>query len=1829
MSVFTTLLQGVPAPSPATPEDSEDNQKWLADLETERIKEAEAPTDLGGVEQPNDTLKGPSPAVSPTGDTKLDKTFNDLSVTGFFDMAPGQKPFTTFKLNTPTTGIGGFAPTDNPAQAPDVVPDQAARDSTLSFDTVSEDPAVRTFLRENLKDLPDAVQSSLLGIYQRESSKAGPQEALRRVLIHAADNRLPPDLRTGWPDYPKGEPTDTFWERYLGGLDEATQRNVRDMYKQFRLNGIPKVDPTLQGIVNNTNAPLISRDAPASSVGPGLPGSASNAVPTPPGVGKDKIPSLLDRYKTLGLDGRGSLSPMEAFSALREWEQTMWPNGRPEAQVQAADLLLNGLVALPVSGPLGLFAPFASHEIQHNLPESTPDSVRTAIDFGVYGVLSKGSFQGTLRQRATRVASEAAVGGGSVAVGDVAGVNPVVSAFVGPVLSPFAARLGAQHYSWIKGVMESGEPSAESLAASVRKTSADLGPNDLGSMVLMGDRRGHVSGLPDGNTIHITLDDGTMHTVPRSDVLFLPGSEGTGTTWASVAQRVREGKNPPNDTAPMTVTRDAVADMDLADPARRADFLDVMTAVARGEAPDIVLIDRPIAGGADPFPSGSPELNLIASNALNNAIDYDMWIRAMAKGSVSKTLPSTKWGAAWLFFKSGIGLNPGARKAVQPAFSAAFNLAESRQVRIALQEEMIHKGIKEFFSPDVLSAWEAGEASSLMRASYRGPQQSVNYAIGTGPHVANHPEWYNLSPEQHTVLENIQRVFDYNAKHLIENVGVNFGMVDGVYVPLRRAEETQTFAEKLLAPQRKGAAVANRGRPSFTRPRENATFQEWVDYLDKHGELAETNLFKLVNQRLQGAARLEADQMFMQGVAKAYGKPIVLPQAEKALREQVAKVQQQIRTKLATALRQDVRGTTLENVVGRFETLIRGTEEELLRIEGRLQSGSVQMGSHLWDKLEGYMNALDKAANHYAGGAQNINQAAQNQTFKLANTRAEIVNLRNTLATLQDRVSHNRNATAPHGWREIGLGRLPTRTMVPDEIAAEVDHVTAPNYRGDISGRVEDFLSWLRSTMLSSDASWATKQGYDLWTVNPVAGMSRYANGLNLARSQEGFMTWVAQNWDTIHSMTNAGMTFSMSATDAARAVGKGQQHIWDKSPAFHLDQMGFGRFVPILKTTQGTSFVQYLSNLQNDQAGLQALATHLPAPVGARLKKWADRWAGLEKNGVPIGVQEIHAASADMINNIGGGLNWGKFMGRPDLWQSTSMLTPGWLRANVGRIVDAARVGDPRGVIARRFFFQNMAISAGLSTALSLALSGRTPNYDPTAGDFLDVQVGPNDQAGEGGSFSILPDKAYVRTIFQTLAGQTNALDSDRRRDIDAPFISTGFDPLDQRIGAVFNFESTRTGMVPRLGIDLVKGEDIFGRKIDNPLLYAMRSFIPLIGQQALDTATKGAPSGALGLATFGFNWNPKSPYQTRDQAVAHYGDYYDEADPTRPRITKYSDLTDSQRADFNTKHPEFNEQVRQWQDERDSPFNALRDVRDQHRIAIEVLGKAFVGQPLTDQERSLLGPNGGNVERVKNNPVVYRQWLASLADHYQSEADKKTGSLPRASYTPETVSGKIVADYYSQVVEKSKIAGGIDYTLYEANERAYRRQVSEKYGPSGLNVLDQELLYRTADDPIAAGYHKDQTTWAPYFDYLDSFWTSANLKSAGFNDKDAREAAQFPNQQQYKAWLSIEFQRQLEGKALPTNLYNYRTSPDADKTLGERWGVIKGKPLSQAQAQDIGEELARVKLADYSKRVGIASDKYLVKNTETLCAAAYWGIIEPTEAVRPYLKMCPVRPK
>jgi hypothetical protein len=1087
------------------------------------------------------------------------------------------------------------------------------------------------------------------------------------------------------------------------------------------------------------------------------------------------------------------------------------------------------------------------------------------------------------------------------------------------------------------------------------------------------------------------------------------------------------------------------------------DLIEVAKGVMRGDAHVFVL--NPIAGGAGAGPY-SPTLTALLRQVSNNAFDRDQLLLSVSNAAKTVTMPEGVAGK--LYNAARRPFNPSIGKYTRPAFIAAYAHREIEQTQFAIKMLFLQKAIQEGLGQRYYNLLLKDPTGKIFLDLYKGtmPTNPARAdAVGRFVHMVEHVDDYKVPATWRELFEVWQTGLDADFT-LMTDMGYPGNLLEAAYIPHMDYEPSPSFLDNFFRDRPIGGVGGGGGRLGLTRERKYRGIEDWAEFLAEHGRQPEYDPFKLYARRLLATANLRTNQVYLQGVIGAYGKPIP-------------------------------KGKT---------------------------------------PLLGWQEIMP-------------------------------------------------GATPPLGTalKGIRVGRW----QVPDEVAAEARNLMNPGTEGSVARAAEEVLDVFRGTLLSADLSPWTIQGYALAAADPVRFLSTFAQKAQLSLTEEGFITELVNNIDAYTQFARAGGTLYISAADIVK--GFGTKRLVERIPGISwLNQIGYGRWLPMMKVQMWQSMTQMLIDLQQEKGLFQWFIKELPGPVQTALKKLG----GVEGKTV----EELAQASADIVNNVGGGINWANSMTRPTLAGKAIILTEGWVRANMGRIINATKVGDPRGVLARRWLFQALAQTALISEALSIALSGKHATLDPRDVDFLDIQV-------PGGSVPILPGKTYIRTVARLIGGK--------------PWDNS----VEGRVQEALRFGEGRFGQFLRMGLDIEAGQDFMGRKIDNRALYLLRSVLPLAGQAAVDMFYDPTQRGPIPTTAqfLGLNFIPTHPVEARDTFIKSLG----LVDPLSGEpVESYFDMSEAQRKQFDEEHGEYTQAVREWQSLHQRPSDELNKARAKTTAKIAALGKAYLGQTLTPEEVGLLG-GGEDYRRIANDRTLYVKMLTGMETEYYLSTK---GLLTPAEDEEQSTVNKVVRGYYEKVVEPSIQGGVIDSDIFYDLEGRYRAAVREAFGDEGIAVLDQELALHTTDDPVAAAYHADAREWGDYYRYRRSLWTQANAERFGI---DWAAAGQYGSFNSYKVAAIIATRDELKGKPLNPAIGMYRSSPRGD-TIYEQFGIRPGQPLTDEQAGEVAQELVRLNTRKYQDALTYNTENWLIEHPNILCDLTYWNQIDPTERVRPYLSLC-----
>lgn len=778
--------------------------------------------------------------------------------------------------------------------------------------------------------------------------------------------------------------------------------------------------------------------------------------------------------------------------------------------------------------------------------------------------------------------------------------------------------------------------------------------------------------------------------------------------------------------------------------------------------------------------------------------------------------------------------------------------------------------------------------------------------------------------------------------------------------------------------------------------------------------------------------------------------------------------------------------------------------------------------------------------------------------------------------------------TPPKGWQLAPIGRARGRWALREDVVHQAFNDLAPKPRLPTTQVAEEAFDLVRGILLSSDLSFMTIQGYALFHVDPIKGLGRFAKAARVAATEDGLLMHMAQNPELYARYAQAGGVFYTSAIDLAKVPGTKQ--LIDRVPvASQLNEFGYNRFLPVLKVLQFQSMTQMLMNLRQDAGFFNVWRRLLPKPARAALK----RFGGVEGKTD----EQLFEAAADVINNIGGGINWTKVGRRPDIWGKMVLLTEGWTRANVGRLILSAKVGDPRGVLMRRWMITQLGMSAMISSFLSQALADRWPELDPRAADWLDIQT-------ETGSIPFVPGKTYLRTLARTIFGVPWERD----------------DEFTARLEQIMYFGEGREGQLPRAITEWRTGRDFIGRKIDNKWLHTGVSLLPIPLQGLYEAYIQGEGGiSKIVSEAIGLNFIPKNPYDARNQALAQLG----WTDPVSDEpITEYSQISGTVMAGrFDKENPEYTAKVREYQVERDRPTAKLSELLAQKEASLLALGHLFMygeaGLTPADRDALALAPElRESAELVRGNSKAYLSFRGAILAGYGERYEDAIAGMEELE--PQSATQKVVSGWYSEVIEPSLFMGKIQSDLMAMNEYLYRGTLDE----DAERQLDIELAYSRADDPVSSAYRSDTGHFGPYFDKIQSFWEPVSLENVKFPDPE--NALKYPSFFHWKTNTIRIVTSELQTKGRSSSELSDDFQVEGVRKIFDRYGISVGEDIEPLQAQEIAEAIVSEWSEGYTEGVGKKMDLWFTQsaaNMESFEVLVYWGIIEPRARMRPYL--------
>lgn len=416
--------------------------------------------------------------------------------------------------------------------------------------------------------------------------------------------------------------------------------------------------------------------------------------------------------------------------------------------------------------------------------------------------------------------------------------------------------------------------------------------------------------------------------------------------------------------------------------------------------------------------------------------------------------------------------------------------------------------------------------------------------------------------------------------------------------------------------------------------------------------------------------------------------------------------------------------------------------------------------------------------------------------------------------------------------------------------------------------------------------------------------------------------------------------------------------------------------------------------------------------------------------------------------------------------FESTFMFfAPRYTRAGLALMGDIVR-GGIAGNQARAALGSTCAAGAAVYIASCKAL-GQEPNFDPSSGQFMTVEVG-NRNVGIGGVFySLMRMGANVEgAIAEGEWGRLSPLYFNR---VDNPF---------------YNWIYSRSAPLTGLAFGaLVEKEDFMGRPLEDPADYARflaDKFTPIALQDATPWSEEQEDMSILpleftGLRTFPFTSSEKLGKARDKLAMEMYGTAYD----TLSELDQYKvDANPS----VELAQGEVDEQtVIRGEAQSVAYLNRKREMETARTIYLEELWqaqKAFDNGLLTAQEFKEMAQDTGTELRgmyklINENPA-YTDVLAELS-------------------SPKDISGKykgdVAFDEYTDTMYGDSFTD--EYGLYNYKKaEAYKEEFKAKWGNEIYTYVLDRLAKRNSElPPMMQEYIKAREILRPYWQVQDKY--------------------------------------------------------------------------------------------------------------------------------------------
>ena len=841
--------------------------------------------------------------------------------------------------------------------------------------------------------------------------------------------------------------------------------------------------------------------------------------------------------------------------------------------------------------------------------------------------------------------------------------------------------------------------------------------------------------------------------------------------------------------------------------------------------------------------------------------------------------------------------------------------------------------------------------------------------------------------------------------------------------------------------------------------------------------------------------------------------------------------------------------------------------------------------------------------------------------------------------------NYGRFDKSPSSRARIGEVELPIsrnskdgRWYVTEEMGREVDNITRPKVGDyDVLGVAERVVDMMRGTLLSWDLSAFSIQGLRMMSTDPARFLAKAGDVITKGSTREGYMVWMTQNAEDLALYTAGGGSLYNSAIDLGARLGEGTfsvdaagklgKSITTMSP---LTDWQYGRVLPMLKLTAFQSYRDTLLALR-DQARIQRTLLKVPGlsiktakMIGEPLDSFVEGIPGisaaLRKFG---GVDKIKTewdvvrVAADAASNVGGGMNYASIGREPGLLQKGLLLTPGWLRANVGLLVNAGKIGSPKGVLARRILMHHLAISSMIATVLSQRLSGRNPSYNPTATDFLDIKT-------PEGSIAFLPEKSYLRTIARVAFGTP----------WDDPEVSS-------RINETLRFIGYRRGQVAGVGVDLWTGRDIFGRKIENRFNHTWQSMLPIVGQEIVSAIQEDSNTRQfierVSAQITGLNYVPVSTVNRINKDLEssatwrESGEIFTDADGTP--ITDVFDMSADQMREYRLydNSDAGSHLLDRWDAEqaaRDNIGPEFRAVAEWKSVAIAEAGKLLQEESGITESRALYRNRVTSIKTIGRISSALIFASSGIEDREGRTIDQTVMN----GYMEEVIDASLDPTLRAQLAEliakggeaeaMSLLALSIDSDMIELNESNYFNFVTSEYGDEALIRLKANLVANNPDDTVFQEYQRARDRLdVGYYRVIDDLFQPKYLKQTGLPESIADEFRSWPS---YKEAAIRSLASDLTGRILDPSMGNLKGADG--RTYYETFGINPTRPLNQAQAEQMSKKLtSKFLFKEYDALLTKVKNVYLQDHNAQLCDLWFWEYRDTfNNDLKPFLATC-----